>query len=264
MTDKDNIMPVLFVGHGTPMNAIERNRFSCQWEALGGKLPRPEAILCISAHWEKAGTSVTAMEHPKTIHDFGGFPRELYMQQYPAPGSAALAQKIVGQIPGVSADYDWGLDHGTWSVLKHIYPDADIPVVQLSIDRGNSMQEHYDLGRALQFLRREGVFVMGSGNMVHNLWMARPDETGFNNDFACEWAARLNAAMKENILSGNHEPLINYQELGEDAELAVTSEEHYIPLLYILGAQEPGDKIELFNDGIVAGSLSMTSLIIGQ
>lgn len=259
-----SLMPLLFVGHGTPMNAIEHNRFSLQWKELSNKLPRPKAILCISAHWEKAETSITAMEHPETIHDFGGFPRELYMQQYPAPGSAALAETIIKQVKEISANYDWGLDHGTWSVLKHIYPDADIPVVQLSIDRKRSMQEHYELGKALRFLRREGVLIMGSGNMVHNLWLARADENGFNNNFAYNWAIHLNNTMKEHILSGNHEPLINYHELGKDAELAVTSEEHYIPLLYVLGAQEPGNKINIFNDEIVAGSLSMTSLIIEE
>ncbi len=259
-----NIMPLLFVGHGTPMNAIEHNRFSPQWEELGKKLPRPKAILCISAHWEKTETSVTAMEHPKTIHDFGGFPRELYIQQYPAPGSVALAERIIEQVAGISVDYDWGLDHGTWSVLKHIYPNADIPVVQLSIDRSKNMQGYYELGQALRFLRREGIMIIGSGNMVHNLWLARADETGFNNNFAYDWAIRLNEAMKEHILSGNHKPLINYHELGKDAELAVTSEEHYIPLLYVLGAQEPDDKVDIFNDEIVAGSLSMTSLIIGR
>ncbi len=170
MKEKDmNIMPLLFIGHGTPMNAIEHNRFSRQWEELGATLPRPKAILCISAHWEKNETSVTVMEHPKTIHDFGGFPRELYMQQYPAPGSAALAERIIEQVDRVIADYDWGLDHGTWSVLKHIYPDADIPVVQLSIDRSKNMQGYYELGQALRFLRREGIMIIGSGNMVHNL-----------------------------------------------------------------------------------------------
>lgn len=257
-------MPVLFVGHGTPMNAIEENRFSRYWQKLGKVLPRPGAILCISAHWETIGTKVTAIEHPETIHDFSGFSRELYMQQYPAPGSPALAETILTRIPEVKADRQWGLDHGAWSVLKHMYPQADIPVVQLSIDRSGEMQYHYGLGQSLRFLRSEGVLIIGSGNMVHNLWMVRPDENGFNNLLAYEWAERMNGKMKSAILNDEHDRLIDYHSLDPDSELAVPSEEHYIPLVYTLGASQPDEQIEIFNDEIVAGSLSMTSLVIGN
>lgn len=258
-----NMMPVLFVGHGTPMNAIEKNRFSLKWQEIGLQLPRPETILCISAHWETYGTKVTSIEYPGTIHDFGGFPRELYAQQYPAPGSPELADKICAQITGIEPDQARGLDHGVWSVLTHIYPQANIPVVQLSLDRSRDMEYHYNLGKYLRFLRMEGVMIIGSGNMVHNLWMVRPDERGFNNRFAYDWAERINQKMKEAILNGNHNSLIDYNGLDPDAELAVPSEEHYIPLIYTLGASEQNEQIRIFNDEIVAGSLSMTSLIVG-
>lgn len=259
-------MPVLFIGHGTPMNAIEDNPFSRKWKELGKTLPRPEAILCISAHWETGTSMVTAMDKPKTIHDFGGFPEELYRQQYPAPGSPVLADRIYSEkVVEIEKDYRWGLDHGTWSFLKHMYPDADIPVLQLSIDYAKDMQYHYDLGKELSFLRRAGVLIAGSGNMVHNLRLARPGGTeGYNHEFAYKWAEKLNDVMTEKILTGNHAPMINYLTLTPETHLGVPSEEHYIPLIYTLGLQEPSDKVEIFNDKIVAGSLSMTSLIISN
>jgi len=259
-------MPVLFIGHGTPMNAIEDNEFSQKWKELGRVLPRPNAILCISAHWETEESLVTAMDKPKTIHDFGGFPEELYRQQYPASGSPVLADTISERIKvyEIGKDYRWGLDHGSWCFLKHMYPDAEIPVLQLSIDYNKDMQYHYDLGKELAFLRRMGVLIAGSGNMIHNLWLARPAKEGFNYEFGYDWAEKLNYIMKEKILGGDHIPMINYRSLNKDAKLGVPSEEHYIPLIYTLALQEKGEPVEIFNDKIVAGSLSMTSLIIGN
>lgn len=263
---KETIMPVLFIGHGTPMNAIEDNEFSQKWREIGETLPEPKAILCISAHWETEGTMVTAMDTPKTIHDFGGFPQELYRQQYPAPGFPALAGIIQGKIETfeIEKDYRWGLDHGAWCFLKHMYPDAAIPVVQLSIDYTKDMQYHYELGKELAFLRHKGVLIAGSGNMVHNLWLARPSEKGFNYEFAYEWAERLNLIMKEKILAKDHPSLVNYHRLSGEANLGIPSEEHYIPLIYALALQGEEEPVEIFNDKIVAGSLSMTSLIIGR
>lgn len=262
----DSLMPVLFIGHGTPMNAIENNEFSRKWQNLGKTLPRPKAIVCISAHWETADLMVTAMDKPKTIHDFGGFPEELYRQQYPAAGSPALADTVRDSIKGfeIEKDFRWGLDHGSWCFLKHMYPDADIPVVQLSIDYTQDMQYHYDLGRELAFLRRKGVLIAGSGNMIHNLRLARSSEKGFNYEFAYEWAEKLNLIMKEKIMSREHSSLINYQTLSRDANLGIPSEEHYIPLIYTLALQEEGEQVKIFSDKIIAGSLSMTSLVIGD
>ncbi len=259
-------MPVLFIGHGIPMNAIEDNEFSGKWKELGKMLPRPQAILCISAHWERELSMVTAMEKPRTIHDFGGFPESLYRQQYPALGDPLLTESIRKTIPAfeIEKDYQWGLDHGTWSFLKHMYPHADIPVLQLSINDLKDMQYHYDLGKQLSFLRQNGVLIAGSGNMVHNLWLARPGDDGFNTAFGYDWAHELNGKMKEAIFTRNHRPLIHYNELTKDAALGIPTEEHYIPLIYALALQSPEDNIEIFNDKIVAGSLSMTSLIIGN
>ena len=266
MEKKTLLMPVLFIGHGTPMNAIENNEFSNKWKELGKSLPRPKAILCISAHWESQDSMVTAMDKPKTIHDFGGFPDELYRQQYPAPGSPTLANSIQNNINAfnIKMDHQWGIDHGSWCFLKHAYPDANIPVLQLSIDYTQKMQYHYDLGKELAFLRRAGILIVGSGNMVHNLRLARPSEKGFNSEFAYEWAQSLNCIMKEKILSGDHNSMINYLTLHKEAVLGIPSEEHYIPLIYTLALQEQGEEIEIFNDKIVTGALSMTSLVIGS
>ena len=256
-------LPVLFVGHGSPMNAIEDNGFSKRWRQLGKEIPTPKAILCISAHWLTRGTYVTHMEHPKTIHDFGGFPQKLFDVQYPAPGSPEWAGRIRDSVtdPEITLDDEWGLDHGTWSILKHIYPEAKIPVLQLSIDYNKPAQFHYDLGRKLAALRRQGVLIVGSGNMVHNLRMVAFDR--INENFGFDWALEMDEFCKRNILDGNHQPLIDYQKFGKPALLAVPTPDHYYPLLYILGLQEKGEPVTLFNEGAMAGSLTMTSVKIG-
>lgn len=206
------------------------------------------------------------LKKPETIHDFVGFPRELYEQQYPAPGTPEFADTTQAGVNGfaVEKDYGWGLDHGAWCFLKHMYPDADIPVFQLSIDYTKDMQSHYNLGRELMFLRKQGVLIAGSGNMVHNLMLAHSGENGFNTEFGYDWAVEMNGVLKEKILSGDHHALIDYRNLSSDARLGVPTEEHYIPLIYSLALQDTDDKIEIFNDKLVAGSISMTSLIIGN
>lgn len=258
-------MPVLFVGHGSPMNAIEDNPFSGKWKQIGKELPRPTAILCISAHWETNGTFVTAMPNPETIHDFGGFPCELFQVQYPAPGNPELAKTIrqgVKQYP-VGLNADWGLDHGSWSVLKHIYPEADIPVLELSIDYTKGMQYHYNLAQELAFLRKRGVLIVGSGNMVHNLRLIHVKSIeGFNEPYGYDWALEMNDIFKQKIRSADHKALIDYPSLSKAARLAIPTPDHYIPLLYVLGLQEKKEDIEFFNDQALAGSLTMTSVII--
>lgn len=259
------LMPVIFVGHGTPMNAIEDNEFVHEWNKLGSDLPRPKAILCISAHWETRGTYVTAMEHPKTIHDFYGFPQELYKQRYPAHGFKDLAEVVQKEVENINIglDYEWGLDHGSWSVLKHIYPFADIPVVQMSIDHFKDGRYHYDLGKELLFLRRKGILVVGSGNMIHNLRMVRVENGDFNTEYGYDWAFELNDLFKEKILNQEHTSLIDYKRISNSAQLAIPTPEHYIPMLYTLSLQQKDERIRIFNDKVIAGSLSMTSLIIG-
>lgn len=259
-------MPVVFVGHGTPMNAIEDNEFSLEWKKLGMRLPYPQAILCISAHWETRGTYVTAMQSPKTIHDFSGFPRELYAQQYPAKGFPALAEDITHRLSSftVETDYQWGLDHGSWSVLKHLYPKADIPVLQLSLDYTKPPAYHVELAQELNILRRKGVLIIGSGNMIHNLWLVTPKEGNFNVEYGYDWAIGLNEKFKTCIYNRDIRSLTDYKLLDDAIRLAIPSPEHYIPLLYTLALQSKDDEIAIFNDKIVAGSLSMTSLIIGQ
>lgn len=258
------LMPVVFVGHGTPMNAIEDNEFVHEWYKLGSDLPRPKAIVCISAHWETRGTFVTAMNQPKTIHDFYGFPQELYKQQYPTSGSEYLAEYIQNKIDNVSIglDYEWGIDHGSWSVLKHIYPLADIPVIQISIDHFKDAGYHYNLGKELLFLRRKGVLVIGSGNMIHNLRMIKLAKDDFNAEYGYDWAYELNDLFKEMILNGDHKSLVDYSRINNSTRLAIPTPEHYIPMLYILGLQQKEEQIRFFNDRVIAGSLSMTSLII--
>lgn len=259
-------MPVLFVGHGSPMNAIEDNEFSRGWAEAAAKLPRPEMILCVSAHWETWGTLVTAMEKPRTIHDFGGFPQELYEVQYPAAGSKQLAEEVRSMVKGVpvNLDGDWGLDHGAWSVLRQMYPKADIPVVQLSLDYTKPPQAHYDLGKELASLREQGVLILGSGNIVHNLGrVVLPGGWGdFNQPYALDWAVEASEILKKLIETDNHAALINYKKLGEAVQLAIPTPEHYLPLLYILALKQDGEKITLFNDQYLAGSLTMTSLVI--
>ena len=257
-------MPILFVGHGSPMNAIEENEFSAGWRDMGRRLPRPSAILCVSAHWQSKGTMVTAMQKPETIHDFGGFPRELYEVQYPAPGSPELAKatkETVRKRP-IELDMRWGLDHGAWSVIRRMYPDADVPVVELSLDYQLSPQQHYDLARELAPLRRKGILIIGSGNMVHNLGLVSWEHLN-TPGYAFDWAMEAGEAMKIHIMSGDHSPLINYGSQGRAFRLAVPTPEHFLPLLYILALKEAYETVELFNDRPVAGSLTMTSVRIG-
>jgi 4,5-DOPA dioxygenase extradiol len=261
-------MPVLFLGHGSPMNAIEDNEFSHGWKKAAQALPRPKAILCISAHWETDGAQVTAMEKPRTIHDFGGFPRELYEVQYPAPGSKWLAQEVKNavKITEVTFDGDWGLDHGCWSVISRMYPEADVPVVQLSMDTSWPAQEHYNLVKELATLRTKGVLIVGSGNMVHNLGLVefRGDTiSDFNKPFGFEWAVAANDLFKKLISDDNHAKLINYEALGKAVRLAVPTPEHYLPMLYAIALKEKGESVTFFNDVPVAGSLTMTSFVIG-
>ena len=257
-------MPVLFVGHGSPMNAIEENEFATGWREMGKKLPRPSAILCVSAHWQSKGTMVTAMQKPETIHDFGGFPRELYEVQYPAPGSPELAKATKETVRErvIELDRSWGLDHGAWSVIRRMYPDADVPVVELSLDYQLSPQQHYDLARELAPLRRKGILIIGSGNMVHNLGLVSWEHLN-TPGYAFDWAMEAGEAMKSHIMSGDHSPLINYGSQGRAFRLAVPTPEHFLPLLYALALKGSDEPVELFNDRPVAGSLTMTSVRIG-
>lgn len=257
-------MPVLFLGHGSPMNAIEENEFVNGFRKTAKELPQPKAILCVSAHWETKGTYVTAMENPRTIHDFGGFPKALYEVQYPAPGSPELAQEVQQTVTKaqVGLDEKWGLDHGAWSVIKHLYPDADVPVIQMSLDRYQPAQYHYDLAKELAALRRKGVLIVGSGNMVHNLRMVAWDKLN-EAGFAYDWALEASEKMKTHMLSGDHQQLIDFRSQGRAFDLAIPTPEHYLPLLYALALQEKDEELTLFNDQPVAGSLTMTSVRIG-
>jgi 4,5-DOPA dioxygenase extradiol len=253
-------MPLLFVGHGNPMNAITDNEFSRGWREAGRSLPKPHAVLCISAHWETRGTFVTAMEKPQTIHDFGGFPPELYEVQYPAPGSPELARETKRQVTSadVGLDFDWGLDHGCWSVLKHFFPGGDVPVIELSIDRTKPPQWHFDLARELAPLRRKGVLITGSGNMVHNLGMIQWDAAE-----GSPWALEANEELKKLIAGNETRKLIDYGSLSREVQMGVPTPEHYIPLLYTLGLKDEGEKVAFFNDRTELGAISMTSLRIG-
>lgn len=257
-------MPVLFLGHGSPMNAIEENEFVEGFRNIGKSIPKPEAILCVSAHWETRGTFVTAMDKPETIHDFGGFPKALYEVQYPAPGSPELADEIKSLITvhKVESDYKWGLDHGAWSVIKHLYPEADVPVIQLSLDYYQGPRYHYDLMSELTSLRKKGVLIIGSGNMVHNLRLVAWDKFNADN-FAFDWALEASEKMKKSILDGDHEELINYRSHGRAFDLAIPTPEHFLPLLYALALKEEKDEVLLFNDKAIAGSITMTSVKIG-
>ena len=262
--EEEEKMPVLFIGHGSPMNAIEDNEFSKRWQQMGKEIPTPKAVVVISAHWLTKGTMVTAMPNPKTIHDFGGFPQALFDVQYPAPGSPELASEIQKLItnPAVELDHDWGLDHGTWSVVKHMYPDADIPVLQLSIDYYKPAAYHYELAKQLLSLRKKGVLIIGSGNMVHNLRMVAWDKLN-EPEYGFDWALEMNDVFKNKISNGFHKELIQYEKLHKAATLAIPSPDHYYPLLYILALQTDNDKVEFFNDKAVGGSLTMTSVKIG-
>jgi 4,5-DOPA dioxygenase extradiol len=263
--DSSGNMPVLFLGHGSPMNAIEDNEFVQGWIGIGKSLPLPRAILCVSAHWETRGTFVTAMEKPKTIHDFGGFPRALFEVQYPAPGSPELAKETKSMITKteISLDDNWGLDHGCWSVIKHLYPKADVPVIQLSLDYNQSPQFHYDLAKELASLRSKGVLIIGSGNMVHNLGMVAWDKLNIAG-YGFDWAQEANEKMKNFILTDDHKSLIDYKSQGRAFNLSIPTPEHYLPLLYALALKDEGDKVSIFNDKTVAGSLAMTSVKIAK
>ena len=256
-------MPVLFLGHGSPMNAIEENEFVKGFRNIAKDIPKPNAILCISAHWETKGTFVTAMENPTTIHDFGGFPKALFEVQYPAPGSPDLAKETKSLITKteVGLDDKWGLDHGAWSVIKHLYPRADIPVIQLSLDYSQTPHYHYELAQQISSLRKKGVLIIGSGNIVHNLRMVEWKK--LNETFGFDWAIEANEKMKKFILNGNHKELINFRTQGKAFDLAIPTPEHYLPLLYSLALQDKNEEVKLFNDKAVAGSLTMTSLKIG-
>ena len=260
-------MPVLFIGHGSPMNAIEDNEFTRGWREVAKILPIPKAILCISAHWETRGTLVTAMETPRTVHDFGGFPQGLFDVQYPAPGSPWLARKVKDTVKkiDVGLDDDWGLDHGCWSVLLQMYPAADIPVIQLSLDYTKPAVEHYALAKELSALRQQGILIIGSGNMVHNLgrMVIKGNDPGdFNKPCGLDWAIEANELFKRLINENRHSELADYLALGNAVRLAVPTPEHYLPLLYILALKEENETVTYFNDPIIGGSLSMTSLII--
>lgn len=264
LKETDGKMPVLFIGHGSPMNGIEDNAFSKTWTKLGTEIPKPKAVLVVSAHWLTNGTHITAMEAPKTIHDFGGFPQALFDVQYPAPGSPELALETSKLITSTSVglDHDWGLDHGTWTVVRHMYPNADIPVLQLSIDYSKPPQYHYDLAKELAALRKKGVLIIGSGNMVHNLRMVAWDKLN-EPEFGYDWAQEINQVFKEKIVAGDAQSLIQYERLGSAAKLAIPTPDHYYPLLYTLGLQDKADAIDFFNDKAVGGSLTMTSVRIG-
>lgn len=256
-------MPLLFLGHGSPMNAIEENDFIKGFREAGQQIEKPQAILCISAHWETRGTFVTAMERPPTIHDFGGFPPELYQVQYPAPGDPALARQTQDLVKktAIGLDDKWGLDHGAWSVIKHLYPAADVPVIQLSLDYTQPPEYHYELAKELAALRQKGVLIIGSGNMVHNLRMVAWDKLN-DDSYGYDWAIEASEKMKNYIQSGDHQPLISYRSQGRAFELAIPTPDHFLPLLYILALKGENETVSLFNDKPVGGSLTMTSVKI--
>lgn len=262
MNSINHSMPVLFIGHGSPMIAIEESIFTKGLEAIAKELPKPRAIVCISAHWETRGTFVTSMAHPRTIHDFGGFPCELYKQQYPAPGDPILAEEIRHLVRSVQVgeDYDWGLDHGCWSVLKYLFPLADVPVVELSLDYAKPASFHYTLAKELSFLRKEDIMIVASGNIIHNLraidWqhINRPH-------YGYDWAIKVHDEMIGKIVAGDHQSLIDDMGRNREYHLAIPTPEHYIPLLYALAFQEQNDRLTIFNDSIVGGSLDMTSFM---
>lgn len=257
--ESGGMLPAFFIGHGSPMNAIEQNTFTRGWDSAGKGLAKPKAILCISAHWETTGTRVCEVPSPKTIHDFYGFPDELYKVQYPAPGAPEFARMTAGEIKKthVSLDSEWGLDHGSWSVLCHMFPLANVPVYQLSIDQTKPPSWHYELAAELKGLRKKGVLIVGSGNIVHNLRMLR-----FNNP-AFDWAEEFDIRIRDFLRDGNHQSVIDYNKLGTMAELAVPTNEHFLPLLYAIAVQEKNESVSFFNEANVMGSISMRSLKIG-
>jgi 4,5-DOPA dioxygenase extradiol len=255
----DHILPALFLGHGNPMNAIRHTPYSRAWQSIGARIPRPRAVLAVSAHWYVAASAVTVSAAPRTIHDFGSFPDELYRVQYPAPGDPALARRVRELLAPVDVALDdtWGLDHGTWSVLRHLYPEADVPVVQLSIDARQPPAFHFAVGQALAPLRAEGMLIVGSGNVVHNL---REYDWSGQGTGPHAWATRFEQEARTLILAGEHGPLIDYRRLGPDAMRAVPTPEHYLPLLYVLGSRSPGDQVRFPVEGIEGGTVSMLAV----
>lgn len=264
LKEEDTKHPVLFIGHGSPMNGIEDNEFSRNWTKFGKEIPKPKAVLVISAHWLTNGTKVTAMENPKTIHDFGGFPQALFDVQYPAKGSPELAKETANLIHSthVDLDHEWGLDHGTWTIIRHMYPNADIPVLQLSIDYSKPPQYHFDLAKQLKALRKKGVLIVGSGNMVHNLRMVAWDKLQ-EPEYGFDWAIEMNNVFKEKIGNRDFQALINYEKLNAAAKLAIPTPDHYYPLLYTIALQDDKEELSFFNDKAVGGSLTMTSVKFG-
>ncbi|MCX6055546.1 MAG: 4,5-DOPA dioxygenase extradiol [Chloroflexi bacterium] len=254
-----NRMPVAFIGHGSPMNAIENNEFRQSWQRISASLPRPKAILCISAHWETSGSFVTGALEPRTIHDFIGFPKELFELEYSAPGSEWLVELVKRTVSSLEVMIDplWGLDHGTWSILHPMFPLADVPVVQLSLDQTRDLKFHYDLGKELAPLRDQGVLILGSGNIVHNL------RTVVFEDRAYDWAIDFDSKVKGWILDRDHESIVHYEKSGPSAALSINSAEHYLPLLYVLGACDPLDNIQFFCEKVTAGSISMRCVQFG-
>ncbi|MBI3896862.1 MAG: 4,5-DOPA dioxygenase extradiol [Gammaproteobacteria bacterium] len=254
-------MPAVFFGHGSPMNTLDDNRYTQAWRRLGQSLPRPQAVVVVSAHWYTRSTAVTAMQTPRTIHDFYGFPQALFDFQYPAPGSPAIATRMreLLQPLNVPADQSWGLDHGSWSVLTHLFPAADVPIVQLSIVRTQPPAFHYELGQRLAPLRDEGILIVGSGDVVHNLSMMQ-----FDGGVDYDWAIRFNDAVKDRLLQRDHAPLVDYTQLDREALLAVPTPEHYLPLLYVIGTQQPDDAVSFPVDGIDLASISMLTVAVGD
>jgi len=254
-------LPVIFFGHGSPMNGVEKNEFSNTWQLLGESLPRPKAIICISAHWETKGIAITSMPLPKTIHDFGGFPKKLYDVEYPAPGSFPLSNEIINAISNykIRADVNWGLDHGCWSILRRMYPLADIPVLQISLNMNKTPAYHYEFAKELKFLREKDILIIASGNIVHNL-----RKIDWNNGKGSDWAIKANKILKDLIIANNHTALMEYTNLGPDVQEAIPTPEHFLPLLYALALKQKGENITFFNDKLVMGSLSMTSIIVSK
>jgi len=262
MNTASTIMPAVFVGHGNPMNALQRNPYTEAWRQFGQRIAHPDTILVISAHWYTRGTAVTAMAQPPTLHDFGGFPQALFGVQYPAPGAPALAERIRDLLAPleVRLDRNWGLDHGAWSVLVHLFPAADVPVVQLALDATQPARFHYELGQRLRPLREQGVLIIGSGNVVHNLRRAHWDDRAAPYD----WAAGFNQQVRDLLLRGDHAPLVEYEQLGAAAALSVPTPEHYLPLLYVIGTQGADEHASILVDDIAMGSIGMLSVVIGS
>jgi 4,5-DOPA dioxygenase extradiol len=257
-----SLMPAIFFGHGNPLNALQQNDYTKAWRAIGKTIPRPKAVLTVSAHWYLPGTFITAMPAPRTIHDFGGFPRELYEVQYPAPGDPNLAQRVKKLLEPVSVglDLSWGLDHGTWSVLCHVFPEADVPVVQLSIDETQPAEFHHEIGKRLATLRDEGILVIGSGNLVHNL---HTYAWGRHEVEPFDWAVSFEKLAREFMLKGDYAALIDYESLGRDAMLSVPTPDHYLPLLYVIASRRPGEQVSFPVEGFDGGSISMLTVQIG-